>query len=146
MNEIRSAVGLEAVSDGVTLVRTNGERWWHACTCFERALEVSRQQKAKSLELRAATSLARLWAGQSERQKAQDLLAPVYGWFTEGFDTADLTPRRCWTSWHEAASSLNSCADVCNLAARTAVRSGADQVGHSQFGPGLTQRRLSHAA
>ena len=48
------------------------------------------QQQAKSLDLRAATSLARLWKQQDKRQDAYDLLAPVYGWFTEGFDTADL--------------------------------------------------------
>jgi predicted ATPase len=61
-----------------------------ACSCFERALDISRQQKARSLELRAATSLARLRAKQSKRAEARDLLAPVYGWFTEGYDTADL--------------------------------------------------------
>jgi predicted ATPase len=57
---------------------------------FERALAISREQNAKSWELRAATSLARLWADQGERQRARDLLAPVYGWFIEGFDTLDL--------------------------------------------------------
>ncbi len=57
---------------------------------FERALAVARQQQAKSWELRAATSLARLWRDQGKRDKARDLLAPVYGWFTEGFDTLDL--------------------------------------------------------
>jgi len=51
---------------------------------------VARQQQAKSWELRAATSLARLWQSQGKRQEAYDLLAPVYAWFTEGFDTADL--------------------------------------------------------
>jgi predicted ATPase len=59
-------------------------------TGFRRALEIARQQQAKSWELRAATSLARLWAGQARRTDARDLLAPIYGWFTEGFDTADL--------------------------------------------------------
>jgi predicted ATPase len=54
------------------------------------AIEVAREQEARMWELRAATSLARLWAEQSDRQKAHDLLAPVCGWFTEGFDTADL--------------------------------------------------------
>jgi class 3 adenylate cyclase/predicted ATPase len=58
--------------------------------CFERALTVARNQQAKSWELRAAMSMARLWRGQGKRQQAQDLLAPVYGWFTEGFDTLDL--------------------------------------------------------
>jgi hypothetical protein len=59
-------------------------------TCFQQALDVARRQEAKLLELRAAMSLARLWHQQGKRQKAHDLLAPVYGWFTEGFDTADL--------------------------------------------------------
>ena len=57
---------------------------------FERALAVARKQQAKSWELRAAMSLARLWRDQGKRQQARDLLAPVYGWFTEGFDTLDL--------------------------------------------------------
>jgi predicted ATPase len=59
-------------------------------TCFHQALDVARQQQAKSHELRAATSLARLWQSQGKRQEAYDLLTPIYGWFTEGFDTADL--------------------------------------------------------
>ncbi len=58
--------------------------------CFHQALDVARAQQAKSWELRAATSLARLWQSQDKRQDAHDLLAPVYEWFTEGFDTADL--------------------------------------------------------
>jgi class 3 adenylate cyclase/predicted ATPase len=58
--------------------------------CFERALSVARQQQAKSWELRAAMSMARLWRDQRKRQQAHDLLAPVYGGFTEGFDTLDL--------------------------------------------------------
>ena len=57
---------------------------------FERALAVARQQQAKSLELRAAMSMARLWRDQRKPQQARELLAPVYGWFTEGFDTRDL--------------------------------------------------------
>ena len=57
---------------------------------FERALAVARQQQAKSWELRAAMSLARLWRDQGKVQQARELLAPVYGWFTEGFDTRDL--------------------------------------------------------
>ena len=57
---------------------------------FERALLVARQQQAKSWELRAAMSLARLWRSQGRVSKARELLAPVYGWFTEGFDTRDL--------------------------------------------------------
>ena len=57
---------------------------------FERALAVARQQQAKSWELRAAMSLARLWRDQGRPQQARELLAPVYGWFTEGFDTRDL--------------------------------------------------------
>jgi class 3 adenylate cyclase/predicted ATPase len=57
---------------------------------FERALQIARQQQAKSWELRAAMSMARLWRDQGKRDEARDLLAPVYGWFTEGFDTLDL--------------------------------------------------------
>src|SRR5262245_15699872 len=52
--------------------------------------DIARQQQAKSLELRAATRLSRLWQRQGKWQEAHDLLAPIYGWFTEGFDTADL--------------------------------------------------------
>jgi predicted ATPase len=59
-------------------------------SCFHKALEVACHQYAKSLELRPVTSLARLWQQQGRRQEAYDLLAPVYHWFTEGFDTADL--------------------------------------------------------
>ena len=59
-------------------------------TYFERALVVARQQQAKSWELRASMSLARLWRDQGKVQQARELLAPVYGWFTEGFDTRDL--------------------------------------------------------
>jgi predicted ATPase len=58
--------------------------------CFLQALALARHQQAKSWELRTATSLARLWQSQNKRQEAYDLLAPVYNWFTEGFDTADL--------------------------------------------------------
>jgi predicted ATPase len=58
--------------------------------CFERALAVARHQQAKSWELRAAMSLAQLWHDQGKRQHARELLAPIYDWFTEGFDTVDL--------------------------------------------------------
>jgi len=57
---------------------------------FERALVVARVQQAKSWELRAAMSMARLWRDQGKRREARELLAPIYGWFTEGFDTLDL--------------------------------------------------------
>jgi len=57
---------------------------------FERALIVARKQQARSWELRAAMSMGRLWRDQGKRQQAHDLLAPVHGWFTEGFDTLDL--------------------------------------------------------
>ena len=57
---------------------------------FEHAHAVAREQRAKSWELRAAMSMARLWRDQGKRDEARELLAPVYGWFTEGFDTRDL--------------------------------------------------------
>ena len=75
---------------GVLLLAHAGEHQGEAITCFQQALAVARRQQAKSLELRAATSLARLWQQQGKRMEACDLLAPIYGWFTEGFDTADL--------------------------------------------------------
>jgi predicted ATPase len=61
-----------------------------AQTYFERALVIARQQQAKSWELRAAMSMARLWRSLGKVQQARELLAPVYDWFTEGFDTRDL--------------------------------------------------------
>jgi predicted ATPase len=61
-----------------------------AQACFHRALDIARSQQAKSLELRAATSLSRLWQQQGKRNEARQLLAEVYSWFTEGFDTPDL--------------------------------------------------------
>ena len=60
-------------------------------------MEVARKQQAKSLELRAATSLARLWRDQGKRTEARGLLAPIYDWFTEGFDTADLKEAKTLT-------------------------------------------------
>jgi len=95
----------------MTAVQTTKESWWEAVVYrvageialqspepdaakaeqyFERALAVARQQQAKSWELRVAMSLARLWRDQGKQQQARALLAPVYGWFTEGFDTRDL--------------------------------------------------------
>jgi predicted ATPase len=102
---------LQALAEAHTLVEQHEERWWEAEVCrlrgvlllrqpgtpqaeaetwLQRALDVAHQQEAKSLELRAAMSLARLWQQQGKRAEAYDLLAPIYGWFTEGFDTADL--------------------------------------------------------
>jgi predicted ATPase len=82
--------------------RLHGELLWRharadtsqAKTCFLQALAVARRQQAKSLELRAATSLALLWQQQGKRAEAHQLLAEIYGWFTEGFDTADLREAR----------------------------------------------------
>jgi predicted ATPase len=75
---------------GVLLLKQTIPDASQAEACFHAALGVARDQQAKSLELRAATSLARLWQQQSKHQEAVNLLAPVYDWFTEGFDTADL--------------------------------------------------------
>jgi predicted ATPase len=67
---------------------------------FERALTVARGQQAKSFELRAASALARLWRDQGKRGEARDLLAQVYGWFTEGFDTlTSACQESCSMSW-----------------------------------------------
>jgi predicted ATPase len=63
-------------------------------SCFQEALAIAHRQQAKSWELRAATSLSRLWQQQGKRQEGRELLAPVYAWFTEGFDTADLQEAR----------------------------------------------------
>ena len=75
---------------GVLLLQQPGTSQAEADTWLQRALDVARRQQAKSLELRAATSLARLWQRQDKRTEAYELLAPVYNWFTEGFVTADL--------------------------------------------------------
>ena len=75
---------------GTLLLMLSAENHEQAEACYREAIEVALQQQAKSWELRAATSLARLWQGQGKAREAHDLLAPVYGWFTEGFDTADL--------------------------------------------------------
>jgi len=74
--------------EGVALFGLN--RLEEGQNTVEEALRIARRQQAKSYELRAATSLARLWGEQGRRKEARELLAPVYGWFTEGFDTADL--------------------------------------------------------
>jgi predicted ATPase len=75
---------------GVVLLRQPGTSQAEAETWLQRALDVARRQEAKSLELRAAMSLRRLWQQQGKRAEARALLAPIYGGFTEGFDTADL--------------------------------------------------------
>jgi predicted ATPase/class 3 adenylate cyclase len=111
----QTAEGLEAVTEALTTLGKTGVRWWeaelyrlrgelllqHAVAqpeeaeaCFQQALDIARRQQAKSLELRAAMSLSRLWQRQGKRDAARELLAPIYGWFTEGFDTADLQEAR----------------------------------------------------
>jgi predicted ATPase len=75
---------------GELLLARSAEHHVEAETCFHQALDIARHQQAKSLELRAAMSLARLWQCQGKHAEAHALLAPLYGWFTEGFDTADL--------------------------------------------------------
>ena len=99
------------INEAMSAIQTNKERWCEAevnrvageislmspqpdvakaQTHFEGALAVARQQQAKSWELRAAMSMAQLWRDQGKQEQACELLAPVYGWFTEGFDTRDL--------------------------------------------------------
>jgi transcriptional regulator with AAA-type ATPase domain/predicted ATPase len=103
--------GLPVLDEALTVADKTGERWWEAElhrlkgelllkqavpdthqaeTCFHQALAIARRQQAKSLELRAAMSLSRLWQHQGKRAEARELLAPAYAWFTEGFDTTDL--------------------------------------------------------
>ena len=103
--------GWRWIGEAITVVEATKERWWEAEVnrvageialmspqpeaakaeaYFERALVVARKQQAKSWELRVAMSMARLWRDQGKPQQARELLAPVYGWFTEGFDTRDL--------------------------------------------------------
>ncbi len=107
----RPEEGLDVLADAMAIVENTGERYLEAelhrlkgemlldqssnnhglaGNAFQNALAVARAQQARSLELRAATSLARLWQTQGKPTEAHDLLAPVYNWFTEGFDTPDL--------------------------------------------------------
>jgi predicted ATPase len=79
---------------GELLLARPAEHHAEAETCFRQALDVARRQEAKAFELRATMSLARLWQRQGKRAAAYALLAPIYGWFTEGFDTADLQEAR----------------------------------------------------
>jgi predicted ATPase len=75
---------------GELFLQDSGGARSEAETCLRQALAVAREQKARAWELRAATSLARLWRDQGRRTEAHELLAPVYDWFTEGFEIADL--------------------------------------------------------
>src|SRR5262249_53075678 len=75
---------------GALLLQQSSDNQAEAEHCFHHALEIARNQQARSFELRAATSLARLWQQQGKRAEARQVLGDVYGWFTEGFDTADL--------------------------------------------------------
>ena len=109
--ERRQALAPSPTDEALVTVRTTREGWCEADihrvageiallspqpdaakaeAAFERALVTARTQQAKSLELRAATSMARLWRDQDKRDKAGDLLMPIYAWFTEGFGTRDL--------------------------------------------------------
>jgi predicted ATPase len=75
---------------GALLLRLSQDNHPEAESCFQKAISVAHQQQARSLELRATTSLATFWQQKGRRADARELLAPIYGWFTEGFDTADL--------------------------------------------------------
>ena len=79
---------------GELLLLQSADQHAEAEACFHHALAMARHQQAKSWELRAAMSLGRLWQQQGKRMEAHALLAPIYGWFTEGFDTADLQEAR----------------------------------------------------
>ena len=76
--------------EGELLLKQNDSNTEEAQNCFQRAVEIARKQSAKSFELRATMSLVRLLAKQGRRDEARTMLAEIYGWFTEGFDTADL--------------------------------------------------------
>ena len=80
---------LVVLRDGDLVLATGGAPE-EAAARYQQALDIARAQEAKSFELRAATSLARVWRDQGKRAEARDLLAPLYAWFTEGFDTGDL--------------------------------------------------------
>lgn len=105
----RVAAAVQAIEDGLAASIRNGERTYDAElwrlkgellkmqgnmadaeSCFQKAIEIARQQAARSLELRASTSLARVWQRQNKRAEARQVLGEIYSWFTEGFDTADL--------------------------------------------------------
>jgi predicted ATPase len=75
---------------GELLLEQTVDHTGEAEACFQQALAIARRQQAKSFELRAAMSLSCLWQQQGKRAKARELLAEIYGWFTEGFETADL--------------------------------------------------------
>jgi predicted ATPase len=104
---------LVALGEALATMEKTGERWWEpeiyrlkamalasgrnfteSEASFAQSIRIAQQQRAKSLQLRAVMSLARLWGEQSRRAEARNLLAPVYGWFTEGFDTVDLKMAR----------------------------------------------------
>jgi predicted ATPase len=75
---------------GQLLLQQSPDNHTEAESCFHQAITIAQNQSAKSWELRAASSLARLWQSQDKREEARELLEPVYNWFTEGFDTLDL--------------------------------------------------------
>jgi predicted ATPase len=111
----RPEEGLATLAEALAVMQRTGEQWYEAelCrlkgeltlqsesqssesppreaeACFQKAIAVARHQSAKSLELRAVMSLSRLWQQQGKKEEAHQMLAEIYGWFTEGFDTKDL--------------------------------------------------------
>ena len=139
------------IGEAMTTIQTTKERWSEAEVhriageialkspgpdvakaeaYFQRALSVARQQQAKSWELRAAMSMGRLWRDQGKVQQARELLAPVYGWFTEGFDTSDLKEAKALTENSSSGSSggspsLSACSISKRARSTAALVSGA---------------------
>ena len=133
----RTDEALDALAEALEFVEETEERWWEAElhrlkgelllllatpnaseaeACYRLAIAVAQRQGAKMLELRAAASLARLWRDQGKSTEAYDLLAPVYGWFTEGFSTSDLHEARQFLGARRTEVRLDPFASISTVA------------------------------